>query len=91
MAVPLWLRLRRSSALVDPHRGRQLTFHGYTVLLTHPDGAISADAGLGLFDFDTRVFSQYRLLVDGRPPQCDTAAVVESDDWAGHFELVARC
>jgi glycogen debranching enzyme len=85
MAEPLWLRLRRNTALVDPHRGRQLTFHGYTVLLTHPDGTISADAGLGLFDFDTRVLSQYRLLVDAQPPQCDTAAVVESDYWAAHL------
>ena len=72
---------------IDPHRGHQLTFHGYTVLLTHSDGTISADAGLGLFDFDTRILSRYRLLVDGQAPQCDTTAVVESDYWAGHLSV----
>ena len=43
--------------------------------------------GLGLFDYDTRILSRYRLLVDGEQPQCDTSASVESDYWAAHLRL----
>jgi glycogen debranching enzyme len=73
---------------IDPHHSRPLTFHGYTVLLTEPDGGI--DGGiLGLFDYDTRILSTYRLLIDGEDPQSDTSAAVESDYWAAHL-TVAR-
>ncbi len=43
---------------VDPHHGQQLVCHGYTVLLSGPDGSISGDARQGLFDHDTRVLSR---------------------------------
>lgn len=72
---------------IDPHHDRQLTFQGYSVLLTNPDGSITEGAGLGLFDYDTRVLSKYRLLIDGEPPRCDTAANVESDYWIAHLTL----
>jgi glycogen debranching enzyme len=75
------------STPIDPHHDRQLTFHGYTVLLTNPDGTITEGTGLGLFDYDTRIVSKYRLLIDGELPRCDTAANVESDYWIAHLTI----
>jgi glycogen debranching enzyme len=71
---------------IDPHHSRHLTFHGYTVLLTESDGTITGGT-LGLYDFDTRILSTYRVLVDGEVPRCDTSAAVESDYWAAHLTL----
>jgi glycogen debranching enzyme len=73
---------------IDPHHSRQLTFHGYTVLFTEPDGTMHGGV-LGLFDYDTRILSTYRMLVDGEAPRSDTSADVESDYWAAHL-TVAR-
>jgi glycogen debranching enzyme len=73
---------------IDPHHSRQLTFHGYTVLLTEADGTINGGV-TGLFDYDTRILSRYRLLVDDQDPRGDTSAAVESDYWAAHL-AVAR-
>jgi len=72
---------------IDPHHDRQLTFQGYSVLLTNPDGSITEGSGLGLFDYDTRVLSKYRLLIDGAVPRCDTSANVDSDYWVGHLAI----
>ena len=85
---PIWFEMPPREGSIDPHHSRPLTFHGYTVLLTEPDGGI--DGGiLGLFDYDTRILSTYRLLIDGEDPQSDTSAAVESDYWAAHL-TVAR-
>jgi len=54
---PVWLEMRRSGESIDPHHSLQLTFHGYTVLVTDADGSISG-AGMGLFDYDTRILSK---------------------------------
>jgi glycogen debranching enzyme len=72
---------------IDPHHDRQLTFQGYSVLLTQPDGAIAEGAGLGLFDYDTRILSKYRLLIDNQSPRGDTSANVESDTWTAHLAI----
>ena len=72
---------------IDPHHDHQLTFQGYSVLLTNPDGTIAEGTGLGLFDHDTRILSTYRLLIDGEAPQCDTSANVESDYWTAHLTV----
>jgi glycogen debranching enzyme len=74
-------------APIDPHHDRQLVFQGYTVLLTNPDGSITEGSGLGLFDYDTRILSKYRLLIDDEPPRCDTSANVESDQWIAHLTV----
>jgi hypothetical protein len=76
------------AATIDPHGGLHLSFHGYTVLLTEPDGTIDGD-GLGLFDYDTRILSTYRIIVDDEAPRYCTSAAIESDDWAAHL-IVAR-
>ncbi len=41
---------------------------GYTVLCSAPDGSIDADP-TGLFDYDTRILSRYRLTIDGHEPE----------------------
>jgi hypothetical protein len=35
----------------------------------------------GLVDYDTRILSAYRLLIDDEDPRADTSAAVESDYW----------
>lgn len=72
---------------IAPHRDRQLTFQGYTVLLTNADGSITEGRGLGLFDYDTRILSTYRLLIDDEPPRGDTRANLESDYWVAHLTV----
>src|SRR5262245_23149128 len=72
---------------IDPHRGRHIAFHGYTVLVTDADGTIGDRGGLGLFDFDTRILSRHQWLIDGRAPLCDTSALVEHDYWAAHLTV----
>jgi hypothetical protein len=68
------------SSSIDPHHSRPLTFRGYTVLLTESDGSIRGGV-TGLFDYDTRILSAYRLLIDDEDPRADTSAAVESDYW----------
>lgn len=51
---------------------------GYTVLRSGPDGSISADPE-GLYDYDARILSRYRLLIDDEPPELLEAVAVESD------------
>jgi glycogen debranching enzyme len=72
---------------IDPHHDRALTFSGYTVLLTDPAGTIDEGSGLGLFDYDTRILSKYRVLVDGKAPRSDTNANVESNSWIAHLTV----
>ena len=78
--------MRRSGESIDPHHSLQLTFHGYTVLVTDADGSICGSRH-GLFDFDTRILSKYRLLVDDEVPRCDTSAAIASDYWAAHLTV----
>lgn len=84
--APVWLEMPPRTGSIDPHHSRHLTFHGYTVLFTESDGTISGGR-LGLYDYDTRILSTYRVLVDGQEPRCDTSAAVESDYWAAHLTL----
>ena len=74
-------------APIDPHHDRQLVFQGYTVLLTNPDGTISEGSDLGLFDYDTRILSKYRFLIDDQLPRCDASANVDSDRWIAHLSV----
>src|SRR6266508_593999 len=74
-------------SIVAANHPHELTFQGYTVLVTNPDGTISEGTGLGLFDYDTRIISRYRLLIDGELPRCDTSANVASDYWIAHLTV----
>lgn len=82
--------MRRTRAIktpIDPHHDRQLTFQGYSVCLTQPDGMIPEGNGLGLFDYDTRILSKYRLLVGDNTPRVDSSSNVESDQWVAHLTV----
>jgi len=75
---------------VDPLHGLQLVCHGYTVLVTDPDGSITDDGRQGLFDHDTRVLSLYRLLVDGLPPRIDSGGLLNPSLWLGRLTIPHR-
>ena len=69
---------------IRPYVGRAVSFSGYTVLSTAEDGSIGPDpdAGpvpAGLYDFDTRILSRHRLLLDGEPVPLVSAA---QPDWS---------
>ena len=61
---------------------------GYTVLCTAPDGAIDADPA-GLFDYDTRILSRYRLTIDGHAPELVGQGRPEADTFLARY-LVRR-
>jgi len=48
---------------------------------------IAESSGLGLFDYDTRILSKYRLFIDDDAPRCDTSANVESHSWVAHLTI----
>src|SRR5262245_30637470 len=66
---------------VDPHHGQHLVHHGYTVLLSNPDGTIAEGGRQGLFDHDTRVLSRYEMLLDGIAPRVDSTGLIDSAHW----------
>lgn len=59
---------------------------GYTVLCTAPDGAIDADPA-GLFDYDTRILSRYRLTIDGHAPELIGQARPEADTFLARYRV----
>jgi glycogen debranching enzyme len=73
---------------VDPHQGQPIICHGYTVLLTNPDGTITGERQ-GLFDHDTRVLSRYEIFLDGMAPRVDTSGLLDAARWMARL-TVAR-
>ncbi|HET9852919.1 MAG TPA: glycogen debranching N-terminal domain-containing protein [Candidatus Limnocylindrales bacterium] len=59
---------------------------GYTVLCAGPDGSIDGGAD-GLYDYDTRILSRFRLTVDGRRPELVSAAKPEADMLVARFRV----
>ena len=47
----------------------------------------SARAGQGLYDFDTRILSQWRLTLDGKSPEIVAQATEENDTWQAVLRL----
>src|SRR4029453_13662531 len=74
-------------ATINPHRGRHIAFHGYSVLVSNADGTVLENARHGLFDYDTRILSGYRIRIDGVAPQSDTSASVSHDFWVAHLTV----
>jgi glycogen debranching enzyme len=56
------------------------------VLWAAADGTIEGDPA-GLYDYDTRILSRFRLTVDGKPPALLSAAVPEADMLVGRFRV----
>src|SRR5262245_45455286 len=59
---------------------------GYTVLRAAPDGAIDGDPA-GLFDYDTRILSRYRLTIDNREPELIGTGQPEADVLVARFRV----
>jgi glycogen debranching enzyme len=67
---------------IDPLRPFHHLIHGgYTVLVTRPDGSLGGAGREGLYDYDTRILSLWRLTLDGRAPQPVSSCIIESDRW----------
>ena len=59
---------------------------GYTVLFAAADGSIDADPA-GLYDYDTRILSRYRLTIDGRAPELVGHGQPESDTFVARYRV----
>ena len=56
------------------------------MLCASADGAVEADPA-GLYDYDTRILSRFRLTVDERPPALLSAATPEADMLVARFRV----
>jgi hypothetical protein len=56
-------------------------YQGYTVLVCRRDGTFQGHEREGLFDFDTRILSVYRLLLDGHEPDYVSSGFLASNHW----------
>jgi glycogen debranching enzyme len=70
---------------VDPHQGQHLVWHGYTVLVSAPDGSIDAERRQGLFDHDTRVLSSHHIILDGVSPRVGSSGLLEQSRWTARL------
>ena len=59
---------------------------GYTVLRTGEDGWIDGEQA-GLFDYDTRILSRYRLTIDATPPELIGQHVPEADTFVARYRV----
>jgi len=60
---------------------------GYTVLCAAADGWIDTDPA-GLFDYDTRILSRYRLTIDGLAPELVGADQPEADTFVARYRVL---
>jgi glycogen debranching enzyme len=81
--------LTPATALLDPHHPWQIVHEGYTVLVTRPDGCLDGIRREGLFDYDTRILSRYRLTLGGRMPDWVGGGSIGYDHWSAQL-VVAR-
>src|SRR5262245_46654140 len=72
---------------VDPLHGQQLVCHGYTALLSNPDGTVAADSREGLFDHDTRLLSTWSVLIGGVAPRVDSSGLVQASHWTARLTV----
>lgn len=61
-------------------------YSGYTVLSAAADGWIDADPA-GLFDYDTRILSRYRLTIDGLAPLLVGRDQPEADTFVARYRV----
>jgi len=72
---------------VDPLHGQQLICHGYALLLSNPDGTVTAESRQGLFDHDTRFLSVWTVLIDGVAPRVDSSGLVRPSHWTARLTV----
>jgi glycogen debranching enzyme len=76
-----------AATLLDPHHPWHIAHEGYTVLVMRPDGTLDGVQREGLFDFDTRILSHYRLILDGRTPDWVGGGVIGNEQWTAQLVL----
>ncbi len=73
---------------IDPLRPFHHLIHGgYTVLVARPDGGLGGEGREGLYDYDTRILSFWRLTLDGHAPEPVSSCTIASDRWGGFLRL----
>src|ERR1041385_1093348 len=72
---------------VDPHYPWLVLHQGYTVLVSGRDGDIDGGGRTGLFDFDTRLLSRYRLVLGGRSQDYVSSSLLSSDTWTARLHV----
>jgi glycogen debranching enzyme len=76
---------RQGLAKIDLRSRTIYCSQGRAVLATDPNGLIVGNTRHGLFVGQTRMLSQYRYLVDGKPPQMVAVSNVEQHSWLGYY------
>lgn len=73
---------------LDPFRPAHTLLHqGYTLLFSRTDGSFAGEGREGLYDFDTRILSRYRILVGDQEPRYVSACTLESDRWVASLHV----
>ncbi|HBY94416.1 MAG TPA: amylo-alpha-1,6-glucosidase [Chloroflexi bacterium] len=73
---------------LDPHHPRHtVVYQGYTVLVTCQDGTLQGEGYEGLYDFDTRILSRYRITLDGQEPKYVSSGELESERWNARLRV----
>jgi glycogen debranching enzyme len=73
----------RSGAEIDPRPPGQIVLHhGYTYCLSAADGSIGDAPDEGVFDYDARILSRYRIWLAGRRPVGSSLRPTD-DAWEG--------
>src|SRR4051794_919449 len=73
---------------LDPFDPAHCIVHqGYTVLVARLDGAVLGEGREGLYDFDTRILSRHRLLLDDREPVLLSSCALSADRWSACLQL----
>ncbi|HZC02436.1 MAG TPA: glycogen debranching N-terminal domain-containing protein [Gammaproteobacteria bacterium] len=78
---------RYGTGLNSYHPSRRLVYQGYTVLITSPDGIFTGGGREGLYDFDTRILSQWHTTLAGQRPDYVASATLESHRWLAHLRV----
>jgi glycogen debranching enzyme len=57
------------------------------VLVSGPGGELRGEGREGLYDYDTRILSRWRVTLDGRAPEPVSSCTLESDRWGAFLRL----
>lgn len=77
--------LRNFGAGINPHHPWRILHEGYTVLVSRPDGCLTGIEREGLYDFDTRILSRHRILLNGETPLFVSGGSPDAHRWRGHL------
>ena len=78
---------RPTAIALNAHHPWQTVHSGYTVLVTNPDGSLNGAGREGLWDYETRILSLWRVMLDGRTPVLNASGALECDRWQAHLRV----